>query len=92
MRAGNTFAPTEEMDALAPKVDSLGLDGKNLSVESWLDGLVDEAPHLFEGGTGGSARPGGAAGRKKYNPSELSSSEFVKAADEVNAGTAEWAS
>jgi hypothetical protein len=89
-RAKSTFVPTPDLDALAPRTESLGADGKELSVDSWLDSLVDEAPHLFDGGTGGSARPGGGGSRKRYNAAELSAVEFTAAADEVNAGQAEW--
>ena len=89
-RARGTFAPTPELDALAPRTESLGADGKELSIDSWLESLVDEAPHLFEGGSGGSVRPGGASSRKRYNSAELSAEEFTKAAEEVNSGQAEW--
>lgn len=90
MRASGTFAPTEELDALAPKGEAYGPDGKELSLDTWIDSLVDEAPHLFEGGAGGSAQ-GGGGGRRRIDPADLSPEEFTKAADEVNAGTAEWA-
>jgi flagellar motor protein MotB len=89
-RAKSAFAPTPDLDALAPRIEGVGLDGKEWTVDTWLDSLVDEAPHLFDGGTGGSARPGGGAGRKRYNAAELGAEEFVKAADEVNSGQAEW--
>jgi len=91
MRAGTVFAPDDDLAALVSRTDALDKHGKPLTVESWLDSMVDDAPHLFSGGTGGNARPGGGK-RQSYSPSKLSPEEFAKAATEVNAGTAEWGS
>lgn len=93
MRAGGTFKPTEGLDALAPKEDAYGPDGKELSLDSWIETLVDEAPHLFEGGSGGGARAGGPAGGKAvYSRDEYRNDPqgFANVAAEIAEGKATW--
>lgn len=90
-RASNNFEPNEALDELVSKDRGVDGHGKDLTIDAWLDRTVTDAPHLFDGGDGGGARPGGAGGiginlrDVKDDPAA-----FVAAAEKVNKGEAKW--
>jgi len=92
MRAERKFAVTPEMDGLVASDQSVDPMGKPWTTESWVQQLVDEAPHLWEGGGGGGTGGGSPGGKRKIQGIGLSGSEFTKAAEDVAAGRAEWVS
>ena len=71
-------------------VDGLG---KELTIEDWLDRTVTEAPHLFDGGDGGGARPGGGVGGNQIRMDEVRNDPvaFLQASERVARGEAKWA-
>lgn len=91
-RAGGTFQPNEAMDKLVAKdaVDGLG---QELTIDDWLDKTVTEAPHLFDGGDGGGARPGGGAGAGQIRMQDVVNdpAAYLQAVEQINKGEAKWA-
>jgi hypothetical protein len=91
-RAGSTFQPNETLDKLVAKdaVDGLG---QELTIEDWLDRTVTEAPHLFDGGDGGGARPGGgvAGGQIRLQDVKDDPAAYLAAVESVTRGEAKWA-
>lgn len=91
-RAGNSFEPNEALDELVAKDGGVDGDGKDLTIDAWLDRTVTDAPHLFDGGDGGGARPGGAAGGSVINLADVKNDPvaFHAACEKVNRGDAKW--
>ena len=91
-RAGSTFEPNDTLDKLVAKdaVDGLG---QELTIDDWLDRTVTEAPHLFDGGDGGGARPGGGVGGNQIRMDEVRNDPvaFLQASEKVARGEAKWA-
>ena len=92
-RAGTTFEPNEALDALVAKNHDVDGLGKELTIEDWLDRTVTEAPHLFDGGDGGGARPGGGVGGNQIRMDEVRNDPvaFLQASERVARGEAKWA-
>jgi hypothetical protein len=90
-RASNNFEPNEALDQLVSKDRGVDGHGKDLTIDAWLDRTVTDAPHLFDGGDGGGARPGGAGGAG-INIADVKDdpAAFVAAAERVNKGEAKW--
>lgn len=90
-RASNSFEPNETLDKLVAKDGGVDGDGKDLTIDAWLDRTVTEAPHLFDGGDGGGARPGGAGGAGiRLQDVKDDPVAFVAAVERVNSGEAKW--
>jgi hypothetical protein len=91
-RAGSTFEPNDTLDKLVAKdaVDGLG---QELTIDDWLDRTVTEAPHLFDGGDGGGARPGNGVGGNQIRMDEVRNDPvaFLQASERVARGEAKWA-
>jgi len=91
LHADRVFKVNDTFDDLTPREPMLDDKSNDLTVDSWVDKLVATHPYLFEGGEGGSARPGGRpGGKKQYRRSELSAEQKIKAVEEVSRGEAEW--
>jgi hypothetical protein len=91
-RAGGTFQPNDAMDALVATNHDVDGMGKELTIDDWLDRTVTEAPHLFDGGDGGGARPGGAAGGNRIRMADVRDdpAAFLQASERVARGEASW--
>ena len=91
-RASSTFEPNDAMDALVAKNDMVNDRGEAISIEEWLDRTVTEAPHLFDGGDGGGARPGGGVGGNQIRMQDVQSDPvaFLQASEKVARGEAKW--
>lgn len=92
-RAGGTFEPNDALDALKAKGDMVDGNGQELTIEAWLDKTVTEAPHLFDGGDGGGARPGGGPGGNRIRMEDVRNDPvaYVQAVEKINRGEASWA-
>lgn len=91
MRAGGTFQPNEALDALVAKDNSVDGQGQDLTLEAWLDRTVTDAPHLFDGGDGGGARPGGVGGNRiRMADVRDDPVAYVQAVEKVARGEAQW--
>lgn len=92
-RASTAFDANEAMDGLVAKNDMVGEEGKPLTLDAWLDRTVSDAPHLFDGGDGGGARPGGAAGGNVIRLADVKNDPvaFLQASERVTRGEAKWA-
>ena len=91
-RAGGTFEPNDALDALVAKNDSVGERGEALTMDEWLDRTVTEAPHLFDGGDGGGATPGGGVGGGMIRMQDVQHDPvaFLQASEKVARGEAKW--
>lgn len=91
MRASGMFQPNDTLDALVTKNGSVDGDGKDLTIDTWLDRTVTDAPHLFDGGDGGGARPGGAGGNRiRMADVRNDPVAYVQAVEKVARGEAQW--
>ena len=91
-RAGGTFEPNDALDALVAKNDIVGERGEALTMDEWLDRTVTEAPHLFDGGDGGGATPGGGVGGGMIRMQDVQHDPvaFLQASEKVARGEAKW--
>lgn len=90
-RASSSFEPNDTLDKLVAKDRGVDGTGQDMTIDAWLDRTVTEAPHLFDGGDGGGARPGGAGGAGiRLQDVKDDPVAFVAAVERVNSGEAKW--
>lgn len=82
-RARGIFKANADLDALVPIADD---QVDKLTVDKWIDNIVEKAGHLFEGGGGGGADGRGGGGVTKIKRSELNPTRFAELADKIGTG------
>lgn len=77
-RGRETFKLADDLQTFEPASQDFGPDGKPPTIESWIDGLTQQAPHFFEGGGGGgtSSNTGKGGGPKVFKRSEISDKDY----------------